>query len=274
VTGAALTLRARSVGSRAAQALAVREQAGRLPATTITASLVAAFERACYLEHAGALVAAVAPELLNGPLNIVVAPPSGVAFTDVSPGAPVALGLHGATIWPAQLRPLDPPALPAALARLAAVERVLRDAPPESLAGQRPAEALEELADALRRDDETLLGQAALRLAGRGPGLTPSGDDALVGAMTALTMIRGDAAARRRRAIARLAVGRTTRVSAAYLEAASRGEAGEAWHGLRDALAGGTVDQVEGAARRVMAFGETSGADMLAGFLLAFRAAA
>ncbi|HXF83001.1 MAG TPA: DUF2877 domain-containing protein [bacterium] len=274
MTGAALTLRVRSVGSSAARALAVRGPAGRIFEATTTAALVAAFERACYLEHAGTLVAAVAPELLNGPLNLVVAPPSGVAFTDVPAGAAVALELHGATIWPAQLHPFDPPALPAALARLTVIERVLRDAPPESLAGRQPAKPLEELADALRRGDDALLRQAAGRLAGRGPGLTPSGDDALVGAMTALTMIRGGGAARLRRAIARSAVGRTTRLSAAYLKAASRGEAGEAWHRLRDALAEGSAGQVEEAARGVMAFGETSGADMLAGFVLAFPAAA
>lgn len=116
--------------------------------------------------------------------------------------------------------------------------------------------------------------EAAGRLAGLGPGLTPSGDDVLAGAMLALTLVRSPQPTRLREVILRAVGERTTRVSGAYLQAASRGEAGEAWHALRDALAPQTAGPgaLDSAARRVMAFGETSGADMLAGFVLGLRA--
>ena len=57
-----------------------------------------------------------------------------------------------------------------------------------------------------------------------------------------------------------------------YLEAAARGEASEAWHRLVDAVAENDPDRIAAAARGVMAFGETSGSDMLAGFVLAAEA--
>src|SRR5438046_1794271 len=65
---------------------------------------------------------------------------------------------------------------------------------------------------------------------------------------------------------------RTTRISMAYLEAAARGEASEAWHRLVDAVAENDPDRIAAAARGVMAFGETSGSDMLAGFVMAAEA--
>ncbi|HET6782142.1 MAG TPA: DUF2877 domain-containing protein, partial [bacterium] len=58
--------------------------------------------------------------------------------------------------------------------------------------------------------------------------------------------------------------------SEAYLMAAARGEAGEAWHRLLRVLPNGDRAAIASATRRVMAFGETSGSDMLAGFTVAF----
>jgi len=70
--------------------------------------------------------------------------------------------------------------------------------------------------------------------------------------------------------------GRTTRISEAYLEAAAAGEAGEAWHRLLAILradgAAGAADDLRAAVQCILAFGETSGADMLAGFSLAMTA--
>lgn len=303
-------IRARTVGSTAARLLGVppagpagaeEPATGAVPAGTVAAT----FERSCYLDLNGRIFALVLPDLLNGPINVVISWRKGFAFSDLRPGDEVHLDLRRATLWPAELRPLDAGGLAAARTRISVVETVLAAAPAESLAQPdeqpwRAAEAMSGFAEGLRTGDEAVLREAASRLAGLGPGLTPSGDDVLTGAMTALTLVRGDASSGLRRAIHEAASPRTTRVSAAYLEAASRGEAGEAWHHLRDALAGrarktspeeaepegarvagmavlsaeAEAARVETAARRVMDFGETSGADMLAGFVLAFRAAA
>jgi len=75
-----------------------------------------------------------------------------------------------------------------------------------------------------------------------------------------------------RDAIVSAAGGRTTRISAAYLDTAARGEASETWHTLVAAIPTADTVGVSAAARRLMAFGETSGSDMLAGFLLAVTA--
>src|SRR5947199_22331 len=81
-----------------------------------------------------------------------------------------------------------------------------------------------------------------------------------------------DTADRMRHAIVSGVRNRTTHISMAYLEAAARGEASEAWHRLVDAVAENDPDRIAAAARGVMAFGETSGSDMLAGFVLAAEA--
>lgn len=112
-------------------------------------------------------------------------------------------------------------------------------------------------------------------LAGRGPGLTPSGDDFLVGVLHAVTcwpdLAAAGLAADLHARIAAVAVPRTTRISAAYLDAASRGWATSPWHALVDALAQyPAAGPLEAAARRLLATGETSGADGLTGFCWAW----
>jgi hypothetical protein len=234
------------------------------------------------------------PELLNGPLNVVVTDRAGFSFEQLAAGQPVEVSPRtlrigdrvrvdttGARVWNARLSPLAGEEALRVGERLAAIDAVLVDAPEESLARpQRPrraAESMSVLAEGLCRTDAGMVEDAAGRLAGLGPGLTPSGDDVLAGVMLALTLLPSPSPSRLREAIHRAAGGRTTRVSAAYLKAAARGEAGEAWHALREALAtpaaaAGDPAALGSAARGVMAFGETSGADMLAGFALGLRA--
>jgi Protein of unknown function (DUF2877) len=72
-------------------------------------------------------------------------------------------------------------------------------------------------------DDHDASVAAAAGLLGRGPGLTPSGDDVLAGYLTGAAAFGLDAAALRQ-AIADLAPARTTTLSAALLWHAARGE--------------------------------------------------
>jgi hypothetical protein len=116
---------------------------------------------------------------------------------------------------------------------------------------------------------------AAAALVGLGEGSTPAGDDYLVGVSHALRFVLTDAAHAARvphgdtllRALGALGQGRTTRVSAAWLAAAARGEASAVWRDLLAALAAGHADRVARAGRAVRETGHTSGANSLRGFL-------
>lgn len=263
-------------------------------------AVLAVFPRSCYLDLDEQIVALVAPALLNGPLNLVV---NADAWADrAAPGAVAAcadrvlringdieIDLAGAVVWNAAL-PVWPEERVGTLHdNLPVLQGLLQaEAPDGGLArlvtgGHGPAgadEALEraaapavvDLADALRRRDARLAATAARTLAGLGPGLTPSGDDVLLGCLLALAVLPTEDADRIRDAIVSATRDRTTRISQAYLHAAAHGEAGEAWHDLIAGLAAGGTARVTGAARHVIAFGETSGSDMLAGFLLSVNA--
>lgn len=105
---------------------------------------------------------------------------------------------------------------------------------------------------------------AARRLVGLGPGLTPAGDDCLVGWLAAL-----HAAGARGRALLALvaaellatARARTTALSGAFLAAAIAGVVAEPVHAFV-----ATPDAAHRAA--LLALGATSGADCLAGYVL------
>jgi hypothetical protein len=104
----------------------------------------------------------------------------------------------------------------------------------------------------------------AAQLAGLGSGLTPAGDDYLLGVMAALYF-----AGRQTELlpiIAAAAAPRTTRLSAAFLRAAANGEFMESWHDLAQALFAGDAPAVAVAMARIAEFGLSSGREALAGF--------
>ena len=106
------------------------------------------------------------------------------------------------------------------------------------------------------------------KLAGRGMGLTPAGDDFLMGVMHALwARFDANAAARICSVIAAAAAARTTTISGAWLRAAASGEAGEPWHDLLAATQQGSNRRIRAAAERILATGHSSGADAMAGFI-------
>jgi hypothetical protein len=113
---------------------------------------------------------------------------------------------------------------------------------------------------------------APVDLLGLGPGLTPSGDDLLCGALIALHAItRADAARDLHAALLRAPKCTTAALSWAQLAAAAEGQGGEALHALIIAvLQGQGVDRALEALSR---HGHTSGWDSLAGAALALNAA-
>lgn len=102
---------------------------------------------------------------------------------------------------------------------------------------------------------------AARSLIGCGGGLTPAGDDYLVGSMAALWL--------NKRPLPNLPPDlerRTTAVSRAYLQAACQGHFAEPWHQLGDAMEQGDVGACAQAIKWIAQTGATSGLDALAGF--------
>lgn len=258
-------------------------------------TLLATFSRSAYLDLDGRILAMVLPDLLNGPLNLVVAVDPDFTFDSLPVGAPVSgsarlirvgdaveISLEQTSVWNPAVAGWDYTERSRIRANLRMIGSLLRtDAPDGSFAAyfhdptRLPARALEAmnlLESGLAQPSAELLQTAARQLAGLGSGLTPSGDDVLVGTLICLSVIPGDDHRARRDAMLAATQGRTTRISEAYLAAAARGEAGEAWHDLVRSLRESENTTIESATRRVMAFGETSGADMLAGFVLTGRA--
>jgi len=109
---------------------------------------------------------------------------------------------------------------------------------------------------------------ATQKLAGLGIGLTPAGDDFIIGALLAAWIIHPvDVARVLAEEITNIAAPLTTSLSAAWLKSAGGGEAGILWHQFFDALISANPVHVQEAMDKILAVGETSGADALAGFI-------
>lgn len=110
------------------------------------------------------------------------------------------------------------------------------------------------------------------KLAGLGVGLTPSGDDFLIGFIYGLWATRSlEEAQLWGKIVAETAAPQTTLLSAAWLRAAARGEANESWHDLvracgQRAVGSKVYEEVVTAVERISSTGHTSGTDALAGF--------
>jgi hypothetical protein len=109
------------------------------------------------------------------------------------------------------------------------------------------------------------------QIVGRGPGLTPSGDDALVGMLAALRLAPSATAATHEAVLARALeplLASTTDLSAHLLRQATQGLFGRALHELVTALVDdGPGDVMPERIGRALATGATSGADACIGVL-------
>jgi hypothetical protein len=120
------------------------------------------------------------------------------------------------------------------------------------------------LADALAGSHAPCPGLDAL--IGLGPGLTPSGDDFVCGALATLHHFGRSDIAGRLAEPALAAVSRKTNViSAAYLRCAAAGQASDALFEVLQSLLAGREASVESALDQLQAIGHTSGLDSLAG---------
>ena len=121
---------------------------------------------------------------------------------------------------------------------------------------------LQQLLQGILHDDVTTCQEGAWGLAGRGAGLTPTGDDVLIGVLYGLWVWYSPhnkvALQQWTELIVATAVPRTTTLSGAFLRAAAAGEATYEWHDL--------VNGRSGAIQNILKIGHHSGADALTGF--------
>lgn len=110
---------------------------------------------------------------------------------------------------------------------------------------------------------------AIVRLCGLGPGLTPSGDDALVGALVTAAWLRGRCGMLTDAAATVDFAGLTTAVSATALAAAQKGAGPEPLHALLKAAASDDHRRIDPAVAALAAIGHTSGTDLAVGVLAA-----
>ena len=246
-------MRARLVGTGARAAL---EEGG-------DGAVLAWFPRACYVSMPGGLVSLVAPEVLAGPVHVVM--DEALPPMDPRTGVRVVHGhveigsrwidLAGAREWRGSLPP--------AVAVRAAASRIVDATGPSghSALHDEPYRSRGTLAPARLAAGD--LEEAARLLVGTGPGLTPSGDDALAGVLFALRAGGGRNAEALTLGLAEL--GETGEISRAFLRWAARGQALAPAHELVTSSVAGDAAAAARAARTMAAIGETSGADFLLG---------
>jgi hypothetical protein len=258
-------------------------------------TLHSVFDRACNIElPAGGLLALVARGSGAVPWGYQVATPHGFSFLDhlrighaaACRGGTLRLGgsslvidLRTARCWQSglaglalDLRRRDVRRAWAGAWRLVVERHQAMAAFPHDAA--KPIRAL---ARATRRLNCGAAIAAAAALVGLGPGLTPAGDDFLVGYLAGLWCSAGADAARRsflaELGAAIAATGRTNAISRSYLCAASAGEVSEPLARVAERIASGTAPAtVDAAVGAALAVGASSGADGLLGFLIAARA--
>jgi uncharacterized protein DUF2877 len=268
--------------------------------------IVAVFARSFYLANAAGALACIGPAGLGrGPLNVLCEVPAGLDFLAsglhagdaascragvLLAGGCFACSLSGAMSW----RPLQPASPGAAtLARgLAALAATTHDSAADGFAPlvgalarrgrvteggspllQLAAPGIAALADWLASRGKDAPPAVAAILLGLGPGLTPSGDDLVGGAMIALRALgRGDLASRLADWALPLARERTGAISLAHLACAAGGEGSAALHDLLNALLAADGEGIAAGVAALAALGHSSGWDMLAGATLACAA--
>jgi hypothetical protein len=184
------------------------------------------------------------------------------------PGRPIVVDCRGAPRWA--------PSPPSAIAPGFAVRRARLSQAAAARAWFGSRAMAREAARSLQNGAHLLEGALA-GIVGCGPGLTPAGDDVLVGILAILSSpLAGDAHAQASQAMRRAVEGlapKTTTLSGHMLRQAARGLLGRMPHDLVGALAGGlAADELDCAVRSIAATGATSGADVCMGVLEAAQA--
>ena len=135
-----------------------------------------------------------------------------------------------------------------------------------------PRSLLSEFTTSIVAADVSKSHNSAQKISGLGSGLTPEGDDFIMGAVLAAWIIHPlDIASALVHEITNAAAPLTTSLSAAWIKSAGSGDAGELWHDLFNAFLSADKMAVEGFKEKILGVGHTSGADALTGFLDVFN---
>jgi hypothetical protein len=221
--------------------------------------------------HDAALTVRLSGAVGPGDLGLRCHDPVYVRSSHVRAG-PAVIDARTAVRWMPHMYDVDPYRLGDRVAELEAAARdvawegswILADA----VAGALPSGGRSDLDEAVRRT------------IGRGPGLTPAGDDVLVGILAVLTAPPGAAgvaagrepAAARVRAALAPALPTTTEISRALLRQASHGHVSRpVWELVRGVLSGREAAASAQARADVLSTGATSGGDTCAGVVAAGR---
>jgi len=291
------------MGPRVAQVGCIATRSLREGASGVVAAV---FDRSCYITLDGQWICVGPPGLGAGPVNVVCDPCNLIgpmsSLVDLNDfaiwhgrtlrvGSSLMISFAGAKPW------FPPPpgawnratvrrglsAFAAALPDMLPVEGLApllrppmacEGLPPIAAAAHGNAERLGDIVRAAARHTQThpLDARPLVSLLGLGPGLTPSGDDFLGGALVALHVVALEPL---RDAIwAALephAAGLTNDISRAHLAAAAEGCGSEALHALLNDVITGQTEALPERIAALAAIGHTSGWDALAGAITVLR---
>lgn len=252
-----------------------RDRLDKAPA--VAGRVHSVFERALnLLWHDGRLLTLLSGEILAAPFAAALSAPlpRGVvsAGAEVSRRGPllqvgeIALDWDGAVIAALRISPAGEE--PGRLAR--ALERLHVPGAP-ALDSSLAARARRCLAHGVRVGDPGAVIEGACHLLGLGEGLTPAGDDCLVGVLAVLHRFRRQFLARHPEIGATVAgaVTRTTAVGGEFVRHALEGSFSEP---VIDLITAPDREEVRRHAVRLLALGATSGADTILGMRLALGA--
>jgi len=258
------------------------------------------FDRACnFINECREVLSIVTPQIGNGPFNLVIQ--EDVRFSEhlslesLISVFPTQLNLGHLTINTDNAKLWSPrpdwemlhnrryDILGQLMSLRATIES--KQSPFESgIASQREAMTLPQLPITNYQSSNSLISSitnadlpssltATQKLAGLGIGLTPAGDDFIIGAVLAAWIIHPPEIARvLAKEVTEVAAPLTTSLSAAWLRSAGRGAAGILWHKFFESLLTGNSFSIQVQITKLLSVGHTSGEDALAGFLGVFTA--
>jgi len=235
------------------------------------------FDHVCNLINEwGEILSIVAPEIRNGPFNIVIE--DDVCFSRyLSIESLISISqnrlmLAGLTIntKDAKLWNSSPNWEKLHARRYRIFNQLMSFSLPDCPASIHDSIAFN-LSKAIANADISTARIATSQLAGLGQGLTPSGDDFIMGALLAAWIIHpANIAKVLAEDLAFTAAPLTTSLSAAWLRSAGKGEAGSLWHHFFDALLSENIMTIQSSLEKLHNVGHTSGDDALAGFTSTF----
>jgi len=232
------------------------------------------FDHACNLiNERKEVLSIVTPQIGNGPFNLIVE--DDVLFSNpLNLESPVSISanrliLGNLTIHTADAKLWSPrPDWEKLHAHQDLILNPLTQSPIVNYQPLLPISLLSTFSTSIATADLPSSFAVSRRLAGLGIGLTPAGDDFILGALLAAWIIHPiEIVGVLAKGITNTSAPLTTSLSAAWLRSAGKGEAGILWHQFFEALISSKPAEIQTATDNILAIGETSGADALAGFI-------